>query len=70
MTKRRRTRALQRAIDHFGSQVALAEALDCRPQAVWNWLWRGQVPPNRAVDIERVTRGEVKRAELRPDLFA
>jgi DNA-binding transcriptional regulator YdaS (Cro superfamily) len=60
--------ALQRAIDHFGSQAKLAERLSVKPMAVSQWKKRG-VPPERCGAIEDATGGAVTRAELRPDIF-
>lgn len=62
--------ALQRAIDCVGGFGAdLARALGYGgTMMVSQWRRRG-VPPNRCVDIERVTGGMVTRAELRPDIF-
>lgn len=60
--------ALQRAIDHFESQAALAAKLGVVPMAVTNWKRRG-VPPDKAKAIEEATEGAVQRHELRPDIF-
>jgi DNA-binding transcriptional regulator YdaS (Cro superfamily) len=60
--------ALKKAIDVFGSQAGLAEALGLSAMAITQWKKRG-VPPERCRDIERVTHGKVKRAHLRPDHF-
>lgn len=61
--------ALKRTFEFFGSQSALAEALDLTPMAVSNWKKRGKIPVGRAIQIERLTKGEVTRRDLRPDLF-
>ena len=60
--------ALQRAIDHLGSQSALAAALGVVPQVVHNWRMRGSVPAERCPAIERATDGAVRCEELRPDV--
>ena len=60
---------LQKAIDHFGSQAALARALGVVPMAVSNWKDR-RVPAEQCKAIEDATAGAVKRHELRPDIFA
>lgn len=60
--------ALQAAIDYFGSQKALAEALGVVPMAVTNWKER-QVPVLQCIAIERVTEGSVTKEQLRPDIF-
>ena len=60
--------AFERAVDHFGSQAKLAEALNVEPMAVTHWKRRG-LPPQRAVEIENVTDGTVTRYDLLPELF-
>lgn len=64
--------ALEKAIKHMGSQVALAKALKLpgkNPSMnITHWKERG-VPAKRVLDIERVTGGTVTRHELRPDLY-
>lgn len=62
------TKALDRAVEHFGSQVKLAEALDVHPMAVSHWRKRG-LPVIRARQIEDVTEGAVTREELLPEIF-
>jgi DNA-binding transcriptional regulator YdaS (Cro superfamily) len=62
-------KALDRAIDHFGSQQALADALGIKSPSISEWRRNGEVPVDRCRDIERVTEGKVTRAELRPDHF-
>jgi len=59
---------LARAIKHFGNQSALGRALGVGPMAVSKWKRKG-VPPDRAVQIEIESKGEVTRQDLRPDLF-
>lgn len=61
---------LQRAIDKLGSQAKLARAIGRSTALVSYWL-QGQlkIHPEDAVKIERVTEGQVTRAELRPDIF-
>lgn len=60
--------ALDRAIEHFGSQAKLAEALGVKPMAVSHWRNRG-LPPERAIDIETASKGVVRRDELLPEFF-
>ena len=52
----------------YGSQRALADALQVDPMAVYRWHTKG-VPPERALQIEILTNGMVTRQDLRPDLF-
>jgi DNA-binding transcriptional regulator YdaS (Cro superfamily) len=64
--------ALEKAIKHMGSQVALAKALKLPGKnpsmTITHWKERG-VPAKRVLEIERVTGGTVTRHELRPDLY-
>lgn len=62
--------ALSRAIKIVGSQRKLAFALHKQPQVVTAWMKkRSPVGGTNCVPIEKLTHGEVKAAELRPDLF-
>jgi len=47
------------AADFFGSKKRLAEALGISPSAVT--MWGDDVPELRQYQIERLTRGKVKR---------
>jgi DNA-binding transcriptional regulator YdaS (Cro superfamily) len=60
---------LTKAIKHFGTRKALAEALGLEPMAVTQWEKRKRIPAERAVQIESVTKGAVTRQEIRPDLW-
>ena len=60
--------ALSKAFTLFGSQAKLARALNIAPMAVSKWKTNG-VPPERALEIERLTSGAITRQDLRPDLF-
>jgi DNA-binding transcriptional regulator YdaS (Cro superfamily) len=59
---------LQKAIDCVGSQAELASDIDVTPQAVHNWLRRGNVPAEHCPAIERATAGAVRCEDLRPDV--
>ena len=58
-----------RLLEFFGSQCALANRLDIRQQSVAGWFAAGRIPPERCRQIEEITGGEIKREELRPDIF-
>lgn len=59
--------SIERASEEVGGQSALAEKLGLSPQAVYQWAKGSRpVPPDRCVDIERVTAGAVTRRDLRP----
>jgi len=62
----RRDKALESAITAAGGPAALARELRISVQAVSNWR---RCPPRRALAVERATGGQVKRHELRPDVF-
>lgn len=50
--------------------MALAAAIGVSKQMVSHWFTGlREVSPEMCVEIERVTGGEVTRAELRPDIF-
>lgn len=71
--------SLQRAVDLVGTQSELARRLTesagreerpVRQGHVWAWLNRtGRCPSELAIHIEQVTDHQVKRSELRPDLY-
>ena len=60
--------AIQQAIKFFGSQADMADAMNVKQPTVSEWA-RGArpVPIERCVDLERLTKGAVKRWDLRPD---
>lgn len=61
---------LERAIRALGSQQKLAEAIGLSQQGVSYLLNNApRVTAEVAVAIERATGGQVRRAELRPDIF-
>jgi len=60
--------AIQRAIDFFGNDVQLANAMNITPQAVGKWK-RSKVPAERCLELEEKTEGNVTRYQLRPDVF-
>ncbi|RPD83209.1 helix-turn-helix domain-containing protein [Neisseria weixii] len=63
-------KALQAAIDFFGSQASLARKLGVQRSTVNSWVHgRNKIPPEAAVKIEKLTGFQVKKKELRPDLF-
>lgn len=50
----------KQAADFFGSKKKLAAALGISPSAVT--MWGEEVPELRQYQIERITKGKVKRA--------
>lgn len=61
--------AIERAVDIFGSQQALADALGVHQTFVSKMVRTGRAPAERCRQIEEVTAGRVNRYELRPDVF-
>lgn len=58
----------ERACRLVGSPAELARRCKVSPQAVAKWQRR--VPIERVPDIVRLTGGQVRAHELRPDFFA
>ena len=59
---------VERVIDALGGLTSAATALGIKnPSVVANWRTRGQVPADRAIEVERITG--ISRHELRPDIF-
>lgn len=52
-----------------GSQAELARQLGIGVAAVTHWKRRGRIPAGRVLAIERITKGQVTRHEMRPDLY-
>lgn len=64
------TSPLAKAIDHCGSQAALAAKIGVKQQSVSLWLTKSKpVPAEYVLPIERATSGSVSRHELRPDIY-
>ncbi len=64
-------RHLERAIKIVGGQVVLAAWIGADQPAISFWLNRAKagVPPQYCIAIEVATGGEVKRWQLRPDIY-
>lgn len=60
---------LSRAVEHFGNMSKLAAATGYSQHAVWCAVKRNRVSPAMAVAIHKATKGKIKRADLRPDIF-
>ena len=65
------TPALKRAVEHVGSQKALADKLGVTQSVVWYWLEKSRhgCPAEHVLKIEEVTDGKVSRHDLRPDIW-
>jgi len=53
----------------FGSITYLAEQLEIRPSAVYNWADRGRVPIRHLKRILELSEGRLTKEMMRPDLF-
>lgn len=61
---------IERAVSLIGSQQKLAEAIGLSQQGVSYLLKQApRVTAEVAVAIERATKGEIRREQLRPDIF-
>jgi len=56
--------AIDRMVEYFGSQAEVARALKVTPSAVTQWLQNGAIPAQRAIQIEALTKGEIKALDL------
>lgn len=54
---------MQDVIEYFGSKAKLAEALGVERAAVSHWLRYG-LPAQRAIEIERITRGWFRARDI------
>jgi hypothetical protein len=48
------------AVSHFGTKIAVARALNIGKAAVSKWDEEGLVPPLRAAQLHKLTRGKLK----------
>lgn len=63
---------IKRALQITGSYTKLAELCGngCKANKVFNWANRnGQPPGHWCIAIEKATKGQVTRYDLRPDIF-
>ena len=61
---------VEKVILRFGGTVKLAKKLDANPSHVSQWLYGTRpFPVRHAVKIEKLTKGEIKAKDLRPDIF-
>jgi DNA-binding transcriptional regulator YdaS (Cro superfamily) len=62
--------AIEHAIEIFGSEYKLADAIGFSQSAIWRAKTIGKPTPEMAVNIEVATKGKIKREVMRPDVFA
>lgn len=51
-------------LDHFGSQYRMAKELGVDRGAVSQWVKNHTIPPQRLIQLERITNGEFKAIDL------
>ena len=51
-------------IEYFGNQSALARELGIKPQSVQEWVSSNHLPIRRAIQIERITGGEIRLEDI------
>ena len=66
-----RMEAISKACEVLGESVAaFARRLGVQPPTVHEWIsGERDVPPKRAIQIERETNGKITRADCRPNDF-
>lgn len=57
------------AIERFGSEQKAAEAFGVSQPVVNEAKRKGKVGPKLAMGIDRATKGEISKSDLRPDLW-
>ena len=55
---------MKEAIEWAGGKLALAKALGVTHAAVSQWLREGGLPPARAIELERLTGGNLRAVNL------
>ena len=55
---------IKKIILHFGSIAATARALGVSPAAVSQWVANGRIPPQRAIEVEQLSRGKFKAVDI------
>lgn len=64
-----RENMVKKAIDKAGGVIALARLMGERYQTVQKWATKGRMPLEKALVLERVLGGAVRRHELFPDEY-
>ena len=67
---RKKNIAMEKAVLLFGGTMSLSKKLNANDSNVSKWLYGVRaIPVKYAVEIEYLTDGQIKAAELRPDIF-
>jgi DNA-binding transcriptional regulator YdaS (Cro superfamily) len=56
--------AIDKMVEWFGSQAEVARTLKVSASAVTQWIQNGAIPAQRAIQIEALTKGEIKALDL------
>jgi DNA-binding transcriptional regulator YdaS (Cro superfamily) len=63
-------KGLEKAIEIVGGVGNLAKIMGVTRQTIYFWRWKKQViPVERALQLEKTLKGQVKIEDLRPELF-
>lgn len=55
---------IEKVIEHFGGTTKTAKVLGVEPAAVSQWIAKKEIPPKRAIEVERITDGLFKAVDL------
>jgi DNA-binding transcriptional regulator YdaS (Cro superfamily) len=58
---------IEMAVGHFGGLLEMADALNVRYNAARCWLKKGNIPFDKAYQIDVLTHGKIKLSSLIPD---
>lgn len=60
---------ISKAAEIVGGISSLASICEVSPPAVFKWIEKNRAPADRCIQIEKATKGQVTRYQLRPDVF-
>jgi DNA-binding transcriptional regulator YdaS (Cro superfamily) len=60
---------ISKAAELVGGISSLANFCEVSAPAVFKWIKKSKAPADRCLQIEKATKGQVTRYELRPDVF-
>lgn len=55
---------IEKVIEYFGGTSKTAKALGVEPAAVSQWIAKNEIPPKRAIEIERLTDGALRAVDM------
>lgn len=59
---------LNLVFSYYRSKSAMARAVGVSCASVCEWFRKGEIPPDRAIEFERIL--DIPREKIRPDYFA